>query len=308
MARPLFDRWPRLGRWMFRSARSVSCSLPPEYLHVLSLTFGSLAWLIDVRGRKKVHRNLSHFIPASCPHALSRSVRRNYTDFFRYVFASLRMDQMTEDEIDPKHITVIDPWSVFRHPPLSGPAIIAVAHCNWELAGAIIRRKGFVADLEAVMLSSGNTDIDALYERIRSGVPGRTIWLGREPLAALRALKAGRILAVAVDRDYHHTGLRMPFAGETMSVPRGPAALAVQTGAPIIPIFLARSGPSTWNLIVAKPLRPHAHQTKNVQVDTMTRALAHIMQRFIATAPSQWVAFHDAWQPMNTPESSIKPS
>lgn len=301
MTRPLQLDRPYLARRAFRAIRSIARRSTPDLLQLPAMLVGTLAWLADDRGRATVRRNLAHFIPARCPEALARSVWRSYVDFCRYVPASLRMDRIAPGELGADRLTIIDPWAVFRHPPLAGPAILAVAHCNWELTGAVLRRTGMVADIEGVMLSSGDAEVDALYERVRSGVPGRTLWLGREPLAALRALKAGRILAVAADRDYSHHGLRLPFAGQTMSIPRGPAALAVQTGAPIIPLLLARSGPSTWVLLVAKPLKAREHLPKNAQVDRITRELAATMERFVAAAPSQWVAFHDAWAPLKTP-------
>lgn len=301
MTRPLQLTRPYLARRLFRAVRSVAQRTTPEVLHLPALLVGSIAWMVDRRGRATVRRNLTHFIPSRCPDALSRSVWRSYTSFCRYVAATLRMDRITPRELAADRLTLVDPWAVFRRRPLEGPAILAVAHCNWELTGAVLRRSGMVADIEGVMLSSGDAAVDALYERVRSGVPGRTLWLGREPLAALRSLKAGRILAVAADRDYSHHGLRLDFAGQTMSIPRGPAALAVQTGAPIIPLLLARNGPSTWMLIVARPLKARPDQPKNAQVDRLTRELAATMQRFIAAAPSQWVAFHDAWAPLKTP-------
>ncbi len=81
-----------------------------------------------------------------------------------------------------------------------------------------------------------------------------------------------------------------------MALPLGPAALAVQTHAPIIPLYLARDGHTRFTLVVGRPLRAEPGQPKAAQVATLTRQLADTMVRFIATAPAQWASFHDAWK------------
>jgi KDO2-lipid IV(A) lauroyltransferase len=188
-----------------------------------------------------------------------------------------------------------DPFGVFATKPLAGPAILVTVHANWELMLAAVNRLGLVTEVDAIALSVGDPEIDLLFHRSRSGVGCRSLMFDRAPLAALRALKAGRIVGIIADRDYSGNGLRVPFAGEALAMPLGPAALAVQTGAPVVPMFLARRGPADLLLIVGKPLRPRESIAKESQVVDLTARLATEMVRFINAAPPQWIAFHDAW-------------
>jgi lauroyl/myristoyl acyltransferase len=243
-----------------------------------------------------VRRNLSHFIPASCPEALRRAVRRNYVAFCLYLYESFRLDRLPASFFLPPHLALVDPWGVFRQKPLTQAAILVSVHSNWELIPGALHHLGLTSTLEAVVLGSNDQRLDALFDRLRSSVGVHSLLLDRAPLGSLRALKRGQVVILLGDRDYTGHGLTIPFAGERMSIPIGPAALAVQTGAPIVPLYLARHGHARFSLMVGRPIAAETGPAKNQQVERLTCQLADAMTRFIASAPVQWVAFHDAWK------------
>jgi KDO2-lipid IV(A) lauroyltransferase len=108
----------------------------------------------------------------------------------------------------------------------------------------------------------------------------------------LRALRGGGILGMLIDRDYTGRGIPVPFLGRQVHLPTGPAALSVQTGAPIIPLFLARTSPTRFTLIVDRPLRADPALDRGRQVFDLTHRLGGVATRHLACAPAQWVAFH----------------
>jgi KDO2-lipid IV(A) lauroyltransferase len=305
MTRPVLARHPRLQRAVFAAARGLARAIPPHSARFVTTLAGTALWLGDAKGRRTVARNLAHFIPRACPDALARTTWRSYTTFCRNVYDTLRLDRLKPRDVAGERLVVVDPWGVFRHTPLTGPAILAIAHCHWELTPAVLDRRGLTNGLDALALRSTDPWIDAVFERMRGAVKVRSLWLGGAPLAALRALKSGKIVLMAADRDYSRSGLEVVFGGQSLCVPRGPAALAVQSGAPIIPLMLARPDPTRLMLVVGKPIRPHLHAPRNAQVADLTRILATELERFIAAAPGQWIAFHDAWQPTQTPTSAL---
>ncbi len=286
---------PWLRRFTFRALAVISRSFPLAAVRFAASGVGYFAWWFDAPGRKIVARNQAHFVPAASPEARTRTVRRHY-QFFALMFSeSLRLDTLPNSAMGPERLKLVDPYKVFATRPLAGPAILVTVHANWELMLAAVHRLGLVTEVDAIALSVGDPEIDLLFHRSRSGVGCRSLLFDRAPLAALRALKAGRIVGIIADRDYGGNGLRVPFAGEPLAMPLGPAALAVQTGAPVVPMFLARRGPGDLLLIVGKPLHPRADSAKDAQVVELTRRLAAELVRFINAAPPQWIAFHDAW-------------
>lgn len=286
---------PALRRATFRAMDAVANRLPMTLTRVLAIAVGTVMWFLDAAGRRVVARNLAHFIPRECRDARRRAVLRAYREFAVALSEGMRLGRLSPRYLAPDRLRFVDPFRVFASRPLRGPAILVTIHANWELMLAATHRLGLIEQVEAIAMSNGDPAIDHLFERKRAAVGCRSLLLDRAPLAALRALKAGRILGVLADRDYTGNGVRVRFAGEAMALPAGPAALSVQTGAPIVPMVLLRTGPRTFAVVVGRPLRPDPGKAKHAQVRELTDRLARVLARFIATAPSQWVAFHDAW-------------
>ena len=156
-----------------------------------------------------------------------------------------------------------------------------------------------------VSRSNLHSEVDDLFDRMRAGHGASSLLLDKAPLASLRALRNGEILGIVADRDYTGNGLAMDLAGRKMPIPVGPAALSVQTGAPIIPMLLARRGTSAFSLIVAKPIKADNLTNKTAQMPDLLSQLAKTMDRFIHAVPSQWMAFHDLDKPDTQQRSGI---
>lgn len=300
MSRDILAFSPRLRLATFKLGFWIAEHLPPWAGRALAYAVGTATWAFDPRGRRTVRRNLAHFIPPRCPEALGRAVRRSYIAFAMSLYESFGMRAWKPERFAAPDFEVVDPWGVYRTPPYAGAAVFTTVHCNWELGMAMCHARGLITEIGAIALSHGDEAIDALFERLRARFGCRSLLLDRAPLASLRALKDGQRLAVVAERDYTGTGMAVRFAGQTTRMPVGPAALAVQTGAPIIPSVLFRRGTSRFTLIVGRPVRAAPGAARSEEVAALTRRLAGVYARFIAAAPSQWVAFHDAWDRPST--------
>jgi KDO2-lipid IV(A) lauroyltransferase len=278
---------------VFRLKLAASRNVPVSAGRLIAYFIGTVLWLFDARGRKVVERNLAHFIPVR--DGLLRSVKRNYICFTIYLYESFRMDRLPMWFFTKPHLTFTDPYRAFPNKPTSGPIIVVTVHSHWELIAMVLKKLELIEQIDAVALSSGDPEIDHIFQSLRKSANSDSIDLKNAPLASLRALKAGRIIGIVADRDYTGNGIMMPFAGEPMRLPLGPAALAVQTGATIIPLFLGRRGLTRLQMIVGKPLQADPLQSKATEVNRIMRSLAVTMAKFLSAAPAQWVAFHDAW-------------
>ena len=146
----------------------------------------------------------------------------------------------------------------------------------------------------APTLAYGDPALDRWLAERRSRWGCRTVTLDRAPLALLRALREGQTLGMLIDRDYSGRGIPGRFLGRQTRLPTGPAALSMQSQAPVIPLLLARKSPSAFILLIGKPLRPDTSLPRDAQVADLTRRIATATSRMLAASPAQWVAFHDA--------------
>jgi KDO2-lipid IV(A) lauroyltransferase len=118
--------------------------------------------------------------------------------------------------------------------------------------------------------------------------------VGDDPLAALPLvwhLRAGGVVALHVDRVPHRLRTRpVTLFGAASAIPEGPLRLAMLTGAPIVPIFAARTGHRRYE-VVAHPAIRVARSAGESELDSAAQAIAEAMQSFVRARPTQWFHF-----------------
>ncbi len=289
MARDLLAAIPSLRRLCMRAVAGAADSMPLGLARTVAYTIASAAWLIDSKGRRTVERHLANAVPRGDP--LRRAVRRSYTEFALTLAEAARLHR--DGWLQPGVVEVRDPWGVFAARPLRGPAILATVHSHWDMLAALLHHLRLTDGVMAPTLAYGDPILDQWLADRRGRWGCRTVTLDRAPLALLRALRDSQILGMLIDRDYSDRGLPGTFLGRPTQLPTGPAALAVQSSAPVIPLLLARRTPSTFILLIGKPLRPDPSISRGGQVAELTHRIAASTSRLLAAAPAQWVAFHD---------------
>lgn len=289
MARDLLAAVPGLRRSGMRAVAAAADAMPLGIARTLAYSAGWLTWVLDARGRRTVERNLGRALPPGLP--MRRAVRRSYIEFALTLAEAARLHHDRWPE--PGTVTVVDPWRVFAARPLRGPAILATAHSHWDMLAATCHRLKLTDGVLAPALPYGDPALDRWLADRRGRWGCRTVLLDRAPLAMLRALRDGQVLGMLVDRDYSGRGVEASFLGRRVRLPAGPAALAVQTGAPVIPMLMARSSPSTFVLAVGRPLRRDPALPRGGQVADLTTRIGDAMSRLMSAAPAQLVAFHE---------------
>jgi KDO2-lipid IV(A) lauroyltransferase len=80
--------------------------------------------------------------------------------------------------------------------------------------------------------------------------------------------------------------------GSSARIPEGPLRLAALTGAPLVPVFAARSGHRRYAVHLEPPIRvPRA--TSAAVLDAAAQSLATSLERFVRAQPTQWFHFRD---------------
>jgi KDO2-lipid IV(A) lauroyltransferase len=80
--------------------------------------------------------------------------------------------------------------------------------------------------------------------------------------------------------------------GASARVPEGPLRLASITGAPILPIFTARTGHRRYEVFAHAPVRL-GRRASNGELDAAAQAIANGLQQFVLAHPTQWFHFRE---------------
>jgi KDO2-lipid IV(A) lauroyltransferase len=101
-------------------------------------------------------------------------------------------------------------------------------------------------------------------------------------------LRSGTLVCLVADRDLSETGVEVDFFGEKALFPAGPAALAVQTGAALMPVSCWFVGHTEWGAQVHDEIPVPESGTRAEKAAVMTQQLACVFEQAIREHPQDW--------------------
>jgi KDO2-lipid IV(A) lauroyltransferase len=172
--------------------------------------------------------------------------------------------------------------------------LLVTAHtAGWEVVGPILARDRNL-DITIVEAAEPDAAANAIQDEARQARAVRVARVGDDPFSALpliRQLREGRVVALQIDRA--PPGLRtraVRLFGQPGAVPEGPLRLASLSGAPIVPVFVARTGHRRYEVISSAPIRL-ARGASEAAVDAAAQAMATRLEAFVCAHPTQWFHF-----------------
>jgi len=164
-------------------------------------------------------------------------------------------------------------------------AIMAVPHMgSWDMAGSYAGALGY--RISAVAERFPGSLNDAVVEtRERFGL--NVITLGRAAVRGINdALTANHVVALLCDLE-QGPGLSVNFFGRRATVPGGPAAFALKTGAALLPACQYATAAGRYHVHLDPPLLAREGDTK----ESLMQQVIDRFEHFIKERPDQWYAF-----------------
>jgi len=269
----------------------VVCRLPESWAQRAFRLCADLAWRRRGPGVQVLEGNLRRVIGSQAPggqlRGLSRQVMRSYA---RYWLEAFRLPVMPAGRLaagvhDTGHLP-----AAFECLAAGRGVIFALPHMgNYELAGAWVIARG----TGSITVVAERLKPESLYHRFVAFREG----LGMEVLPAsggaqrfgilAQRLRAGRPIALVCDRDLTGTGIGVEFFGETARMMGGAAALAVQTGAALMPVILWFEG-DDWGVHVHPEIPVPAAGDSRQKAAAMMQQVACLFEAGIRAHPQDW--------------------
>lgn len=171
--------------------------------------------------------------------------------------------------------------------------VVALPHVgSWEWGGAFLAQIGLPMTAVAEVLEP-----PALFEWFKA--KREAIGIAIAPLddqagtALLATLNAGGVVGLLCDRDLQGNGLEVEFFSRRVTMPAGPATLALRTGATLV-AAACYSGPGRdHHAVVTPPIDTTRQGRLREDVTRVTQRLAHELEGLIRRAPEQWHVLED---------------
>ncbi|MEU3357696.1 phosphatidylinositol mannoside acyltransferase [Streptomyces albidoflavus] len=286
----------RLSDALYGLGWSTVKKLPEPVAVRLGQTLADTVWKRRGKGVLRLEANLARVVPDAGPERLAELSRAGMRSYLRYWMESFRLPAWSEQRIKEG----FEPEGL--HHLTDGLAagkgvILALPHLgNWDLAGAwVTRNLGVPFTTVAERLKP-----ETLYDRFVAYREG----LGMEVLphtggsafgTLARRLRAGGLVCLVADRDLSASGVEVKFFGDTARMPAGPAILAQQTGALLLPVTLWFDATPVMKGRVHPPVEVPEAGTRAEKTSLMTQALADAFAEGIADHPEDWHMLQRLW-------------
>ncbi|MDJ0346318.1 phosphatidylinositol mannoside acyltransferase [Streptomyces sp. H10-C2] len=270
--------------------------LPEPVAAALGRRIADLAWRRRGKGVLRLESNLARVVPGADEARLRELSRAGMRSYLRYWMESFRLPAWdrerfrTDVEIKDAHI-LQDGLAAGRG------VILALPHMgNYDLAGAWVTTKigvPFTTVAERLKPETLYDRFVAYRESLGMEVLPHTGGAAFGTLA--RRLRAGGLVCLVADRDLSASGIEVTFFGDTARMPAGPAMLAQQTGALLLPVTLWYDDSPVMRGRIHPPIDVPEAGDRDGKAAVMTQNLADAFASGIADHPEDWHMLQRLW-------------
>ena len=277
--------------------------LPRHWLFRLADGLASLAYLLFKGFRSRSTKNIAAaFDEKLSGTAVENIARRSLRNFFRDCVEIGIVLESSDEEVRVQVPIIGKEYLDTALEKGSGVVVLSAHLGNFFLLGTRLAVDGY--PVFVLVNQSSDGQFAELMDRYRLKVKQRTIH-ARPRRAALKQLneilRRNEIAIVIADEYRRGNGIPVPLFGHTVLARRGPATLALRTGAAVVPACIVRQADDSLQLVIEPELEFDRSGTTKAQVTENTVRLTRWLESTVRRYPDQWnwMNIH-WWQNANT--------
>lgn len=286
----------RLTDGLYGLGWSTVKKLPEPAAAALGRSIADIAWKRRGKSVLRLESNLARVVPDASPERLAELSKAGMRSYMRYWMESFRLPTWSVERVEEN--VQIKGAQLLKDGLAAGRGVVlALPHlANWDLAGVWATR---ILDIPFTTVAE-RLKPETLYDRF---VAYRES-LGMEVLphsggaafgTLARRLRSGGLVCLVADRDLSASGVEVKYFGETARMPAGPALLAQQTGALLMPVTLWYDEAPLMRGRIHPPVEVPETGTRAEKTSSMTQALADAYATGITEHPEDWHMLQRLW-------------
>ena len=283
----------RIVAWILRL-------LPMSAVRAFGRLLGVIAHAVDRSHRRIALENLTRAFPAKSTAECRALTRRMFTHFGRMVLELIKfgglepaaMRRLIEIEGEDRV------WQAHQH---GRGVLFFTGHFGyWEMHA--IAHPLNMPPIAVLARPLDNPRLHALLEHIRTRTGNTVIYRRGAIRKVLRDLTANRGVAILIDQHLHTSdAVYVDFFRRPAATTSALAALALRTGAPVIPVFALPLPRGRYKFVYEVPVEPPRADSPDA-IREFTQRCTDVLEMYVRRHPDLWLWMHRRWR---SPEPSL---
>ena len=255
----------------------------------------SLFYHLVAKSRLIVLHNLQRSFPEKDSKEIIKIAKGVYRHFSIVAAEFFDMPSITRDNID-RWVEVEGMEYADAALSQNKGALSIVAHFgNWELLTIAIPM--LVRPMYIVYRPLDSPVIDNMVEYVRTMHGNSLIPKGGSGKKVLELLKENQIIGILSDQNVAaYEGVFVDFFERPACTGVGLAVMAMRSGSPVVPVFMARQKSGKYKLIIKPFLKAVCTDDYEADLQVNTQRFTKIVEDVVREYPDQWFWFHQRWK------------
>jgi KDO2-lipid IV(A) lauroyltransferase len=147
-----------------------------------------------------------------------------------------------------------------------------------------------------------NPHLNTLLEEVRERTGNAVIYRQGAVRRVLKTLAAGQGVAMLIDQHMHSAdAIWVDFFERPAATTSTLAALALRTGAPVVPVFALPIGRGRYRMIYEHAVEPPSTDAPDA-IREFTQRCTDVLEMYVRRHPELWLWMHRRWRDAPVPE------
>ena len=260
---------------------------------------GRAFYTFDGAHRRLAIRNLQAAFPLQSGRESALIARRMFEHFGQLLMALLKFSTLT-------------PKEMLAHVEFEGDEHVRAAHAHrrgvllvtghfgfWEINALV--HSLVLKPISVLARPLDNPILHHLLEQVRTSTGNSVIYRRGAIRRVLRALGANQAVAILIDQHMQSSdAVYVDFFNRPAATTSALAALALKTGAPVVPCFALPLPGGRFRMVYEHPVRPPAPDSPDA-IREFTQRCTDVLEMYVRRYPERWLWMHRRWR--DVPES-----
>ena len=267
---------------------------PDAVVRAMGTGLGLAFYTVDRAHRRIAERNLTTAFPSRPREERAAIARAAFEHFGRLLLELLKFSTLSTEQMLAR--VDVDGEDRSRAAYAQGKGVLFVTgHFGfWELQALVHGLR--VEPIAVLARALDNPRLNDLLEQIRARTGNSVIYRRRTIRRVMRTLQSGRGVAILIDQHImSRDAIYVDFFSRPAATTSAVAALALRTGAPVVPVFALPLPGGRYRLIYEHPVEPPAADAPDA-IREFTQRCTDVLEMYVRRNPELWLWMHRRWR------------